>query len=73
MFLIYDYMSCGSLNDHLHFTKKNPPLTWKQRLQIYIGTAKGLHYLKSHINVYHNMRHEVSTTNILLDEKWVAK
>ncbi|TMW98730.1 hypothetical protein EJD97_003562 [Solanum chilense] len=71
MILVYDYAAGGTLHDVLRNPDRNP-LSWKKRLEICIGAAEGLNYLRSilKITVLHCI---FNSSYIFLDENLVAK
>ncbi|XP_042755787.1 putative receptor-like protein kinase At5g39000 [Lactuca sativa] len=71
--LIYEYASYGSLDRYLSMSNTTFPLTWKQRISICIGAARGLDYLHNHVAENHRVIHrDIKSANILLDHNWKA-
>ncbi|KAE8731236.1 putative receptor-like protein kinase [Hibiscus syriacus] len=71
-FLVYDFMSNGSLGDHLFNEVIRPQLSWPQRRNIILDVARGLNYL--HYGVKPSIFHrDIKATNILLDSEMKAK
>ncbi|RWR82101.1 putative serine/threonine-protein kinase [Cinnamomum micranthum f. kanehirae] len=71
--LVYEYVDNGNLEQWLH-GEVGPysPLTWEIRMNIILGTAKGLTYLHEGLEpkVVHR---DVKSSNILLDKQWNPK
>ncbi|XP_047320467.1 probable receptor-like protein kinase At5g38990 [Impatiens glandulifera] len=76
MILVYEYIERGTLADYLHKNKRDsralPLLTWKERLNICLGAARGLDYLHNN-NVQEVIHRDVKSGNILVDLNWMAK
>ncbi|KAL0334872.1 UNVERIFIED_CONTAM: putative receptor-like protein kinase, partial [Sesamum radiatum] len=70
-FLMYEYMANGSLKDHLH-AQGRTPLSWRTRIQIAIDVANALEYLHFYCDPPLCHR-DIKSSNILLDENFVAK
>ncbi|XVF64498.1 hypothetical protein PTKIN_Ptkin09bG0174500 [Pterospermum kingtungense] len=71
-YLVYDFMSSGTLGDHLFNDSRRLQLSWPQRKNIILDVAKGLAYLHYGIkpSIYHR---DIKATNILIDSEMKAK
>ncbi|KAK4797289.1 hypothetical protein SAY86_029615 [Trapa natans] len=71
--LVYEYMSNGSLEDHLlDLPHGRKPLDWSTRMKIALGAAKGLEYLHKKADppvIYRDFK----ASNILLDKDFNPK
>ncbi|KAK6145356.1 hypothetical protein DH2020_022176 [Rehmannia glutinosa] len=70
--LVYEFMPRGSLENHLfRRTSYFQPLSWKLRMKVALGAAKGLAYLHSpNAKVIYR---DFKSSNILLDSNYNAK
>ncbi|XP_065865201.1 wall-associated receptor kinase 2-like [Euphorbia lathyris] len=70
--LVYEFISNGTLFQHIHHKKPQALANWKNRLRVAEETALALNYLHSLADppIIHG---DVKTSNILLDDTYTAK
>ncbi|PKA46201.1 putative serine/threonine-protein kinase NAK [Apostasia shenzhenica] len=72
LLLVYEFMSKGSLENHLFRRAASfDPLSWNLRLKIAIGAARGLAFL--HSSEKHVIYRDFKASNILLDSNYNSK
>ncbi|XP_057394634.1 interleukin-1 receptor-associated kinase 1 isoform X5 [Balaenoptera acutorostrata] len=70
--LVYGFLPNGSLEDRLHVqTQAWSPLSWPQRLDILLGTARAIQFL--HQDSPSLIHGDVKSSNVLLDERLMPK
>lgn len=71
--LVYGFLPNGSLEDRLHSqtTQAGTPLSWPQRLDILLGTARAIQFL--HQDSPSLIHGDVKSSNVLLDERLMPK
>ncbi|XP_010473940.1 PREDICTED: putative receptor-like protein kinase At2g30940 [Camelina sativa] len=71
--LVYEYAEKGDLHQWLHGSAgRNRPLTWRKRMKIIQGVAKGIAYV--HEDIEPKITHQdIRPSKILLDYQWNPK
>ncbi|KAB2030693.1 hypothetical protein ES319_D05G251100v1 [Gossypium barbadense] len=70
--LVYEFITNGTLFEHIHNKSKASSLTFETRLRIAAETAGVLSYLHSSASIP-IIHRDVKSTNILLDDSYTAK
>ncbi|KAH7446136.1 hypothetical protein KP509_01G040800 [Ceratopteris richardii] len=70
LFLVYEYMKMGTLNDHLRAGSNQ--LQWETRVKIALDAARGVEYMHEYTKPVYIHR-DLKPSNILLDSNFHAK
>ncbi|GJX53997.1 serine-threonine/tyrosine-protein kinase catalytic domain-containing protein [Tanacetum coccineum] len=75
--IVYEYAARGSLDRYIRRNNRDESsttLTWLERLKICADAARGLDHLHNHLGGHRMIIHrDIKSSNILIDENWVAK
>ncbi|GKD35895.1 serine-threonine/tyrosine-protein kinase catalytic domain-containing protein, partial [Tanacetum coccineum] len=73
--IAYEYAERGSLDKYIRRMKRTDyTLSWLERLKICTDSARGLDHLHNHVGGHETVIHkDIKSSNILIDENWVAK
>ncbi|KAM4103605.1 hypothetical protein ACJW30_06G091100 [Castanea mollissima] len=72
LFLVYEYIENGNLNEHLRGSSGRDPLPWSTRAQIALDSARGLEYIHEH-TIPVCIHRDIKSANILIDKNFHAK
>lgn len=70
--LVYEFITNGTLFEHIHNKSKSSPLSFETRMRIAAETAGVLSYLHSSASIP-IIHRDIKSTNILLDDNYTAK
>ncbi|KAF5469136.1 hypothetical protein F2P56_013231 [Juglans regia] len=70
--LVYEFITNGTLFDHIHDESRAYSLSWEKRMKIAVETARALSYLHAEISMP-IIHRDVKSINILLDDNHIAK
>ncbi|KAL1348086.1 hypothetical protein AAHE18_07G053900 [Arachis hypogaea] len=71
LFLVYEYIDNGNLSQHLQDSDRKP-LSWSNRIQIALDSARGIEYIHEHTTPVYIHR-DIKSANILIDKYFHGK